>query len=84
MAAIFPDTSEFAVAGVIGTSPLYTEQTVFSPGDPHPVKVSTENIFEVVSLIFRVGAGVAWLGRSHACGLGGMPSPRCGNAEPSA
>ena len=40
------------VFGDIGTSPLYTEQTVFNPGDPHPVKVSTENIFGVVSLIF--------------------------------
>ncbi len=28
------------VFGDIGTSPLYTEQTVFNPGDPHPVKVS--------------------------------------------
>jgi KUP system potassium uptake protein len=38
------------VFGDIGTSPLYTIQTVFNPGDPHPVKVSTENIFGVVSL----------------------------------
>src|SRR5262249_27136441 len=40
------------VFGDIGTSPLYTEQTVFNPGDPHPVKVSVENVFGVVSLIF--------------------------------
>jgi len=40
------------VFGDIGTSPLYTEQTVFNPADPHPVKASTENIFGVVSLIF--------------------------------
>ena len=40
------------VFGDIGTSPLYTEQTVFNPGDPHPIKVSVENIFGVVSLIF--------------------------------
>ena len=40
------------VFGDIGTSPLYTEQIVFNPGDPHPVKVSTENIFGVISLIF--------------------------------
>ena len=40
------------VFGDIGTSPLYTVQTVFSPGDPHPVKVSTENVFGTVSLIF--------------------------------
>jgi KUP system potassium uptake protein len=40
------------VFGDIGTSPLYTIQTVFNPGDPHPLKVSTENIFGIVSLIF--------------------------------
>lgn len=40
------------VFGDIGTSPLYTVQTVFNPGDPHPVKVSAENVFGVVSLIF--------------------------------
>ncbi|HEY3647637.1 MAG TPA: potassium transporter Kup [Streptosporangiaceae bacterium] len=40
------------VFGDIGTSPLYTVQTIFSPGDPHPVKVSSQDIFGVVSLIF--------------------------------
>src|SRR5215468_7664375 len=40
------------VFGDIGTSPLYTVQTVFSPADPHPVPVSKENVFGVVSLIF--------------------------------
>jgi KUP system potassium uptake protein len=40
------------VFGDIGTSPLYTVQTVFNPHDPHPVPVSTENVFGVVSLIF--------------------------------
>ena len=40
------------VFGDIGTSPLYTVQTVFNPGDPHPVAVSTETIFGVVSLVF--------------------------------
>jgi len=40
------------VFGDIGTSPLYTVQTLFNPGDPHPVKVSRESIFGVVSLIF--------------------------------
>ncbi len=40
------------VFGDIGTSPLYTVQTVFNPQDPHPVPVSTENVFGVVSLIF--------------------------------
>ena len=40
------------VFGDIGTSPLYTVQTVFSPSDPHPVRVSHESIFGVISLIF--------------------------------
>ncbi len=40
------------VFGDIGTSPLYTVQTVFSPGDPHPVTVSHDAIFGVISLIF--------------------------------
>jgi KUP system potassium uptake protein len=40
------------VFGDIGTSPLYTVQTVFSPADPHPVPVSSQNVFGVVSLIF--------------------------------
>src|SRR6516225_6968351 len=33
------------VFGDIGTSPLYTVQTVFNPGDPHPVTVSRDSIF---------------------------------------
>jgi KUP system potassium uptake protein len=40
------------VFGDIGTSPLYTVQTVFNPNDPHPVRVSAQNIFGIVSLIF--------------------------------
>jgi KUP system potassium uptake protein len=40
------------VFGDIGTSPLYTVQTVFNPADPHPVTVSREAIFGIVSLIF--------------------------------
>ncbi len=40
------------VFGDIGTSPLYTVQTVFSPSDPHPVTVSRASIFGVTSLIF--------------------------------
>jgi KUP system potassium uptake protein len=40
------------VFGDIGTSPLYTVQTVFNPGDPHPVRVSHDTIFGIVSLIF--------------------------------
>jgi len=40
------------VFGDIGTSPLYTVQTVFSPSDPHRVHASTGNVYGVVSLIF--------------------------------
>jgi KUP system potassium uptake protein len=40
------------VFGDIGTSPLYTVQTVFDPSDPHPVKVSHDSIFGIISLIF--------------------------------
>ncbi|WP_285632144.1 KUP/HAK/KT family potassium transporter [Lentzea sp. NBRC 102530] len=40
------------VFGDIGTSPIYTIQTVFNPADPHPVPVSVNNVYGVVSLIF--------------------------------
>jgi KUP system potassium uptake protein len=40
------------VFGDIGTSPIYTVQTVFNPGDPHPVAVSTNSVFGIVSMIF--------------------------------
>ncbi|MGW4525409.1 potassium transporter Kup [Amycolatopsis sp. NPDC004378] len=40
------------VFGDIGTSPIYTLQTVFNPADPHPVPVTPDNVFGVVSLIF--------------------------------
>ncbi len=40
------------VFGDIGTSPIYTLQTVFNPDDPHPVPVSQANVYGVVSLIF--------------------------------
>ena len=40
------------VFGDIGTSPIYTIQTVFNPGDPHPVPVSTGSIVGIVSMIF--------------------------------
>ena len=40
------------VFGDIGTSPIYTIQTVFSPSDPHTVPISADNVFGVVSLIF--------------------------------
>ena len=38
------------VFGDIGTSPLYTIQTVFNPGDPHPIGATRESVFGVVSL----------------------------------
>lgn len=40
------------VFGDIGTSPIYTLQTVFDPSDPHPVPVSDTHVYGVVSLIF--------------------------------
>jgi KUP system potassium uptake protein len=40
------------VFGDIGTSPIYTIQTVFNPGDPHPVTVTAQSVFGIVSLIF--------------------------------
>jgi KUP system potassium uptake protein len=40
------------VFGDIGTSPIYTLQTVFNPADPHPVPLSQANVYGVVSLIF--------------------------------
>ena len=40
------------VFGDIGTSPIYTIQTVFNPDDPHPVPLNTSNIYGIVSLIF--------------------------------
>lgn len=39
------------VFGDIGTSPIYTLQTVFKPGDPHPVPVDTTNVYGVASLV---------------------------------
>ncbi|MEU7763648.1 potassium transporter Kup [Nocardia sp. NPDC049190] len=40
------------VFGDIGTSPIYTIQTVFNPNDPHPVPLVRDNVYGVVSLIF--------------------------------
>ncbi len=40
------------VFGDIGTSPLYTVQTVFNPSDPHPVAVSIDSVYGIISLIF--------------------------------
>jgi len=40
------------VFGDIGTSPIYTIQTVFNPDDPHPVQASVDSVYGVASLIF--------------------------------
>ncbi|MFC0110189.1 potassium transporter Kup [Kibdelosporangium aridum] len=40
------------VFGDIGTSPIYTLQTLFNPADPHPVPIATQNVYGVVSLVF--------------------------------
>jgi KUP system potassium uptake protein len=40
------------VFGDIGTSPIYTIQTLFNPDDPHPVPLTDGNILGVVSTIF--------------------------------
>jgi KUP system potassium uptake protein len=40
------------VFGDLGTSPLYTVQTVFNPGDPHPIDASRDNVFGIISMIF--------------------------------
>src|SRR3954447_4892568 len=40
------------VFGDIGTSPIYTIQTAFNPGDPHPIQASLDHVYGVVSLIF--------------------------------
>ena len=40
------------VFGDIGTSPIYTIQTVFNPDDPHPVPISTDHVYGVVSTVF--------------------------------
>jgi len=40
------------VFGDIGTSPIYTVQTIFNPSGPHTVPITTDNVYGVVSLIF--------------------------------
>ena len=40
------------VFGDIGTSPIYTIQTLFNPADPHPVPITPINVYGLVSLIF--------------------------------
>ncbi len=40
------------VFGDIGTSPIYTIQTLFNPADPHPVPATAANVYGLISLIF--------------------------------
>jgi KUP system potassium uptake protein len=40
------------VFGDIGTSPIYTVQTAFSPGNPHPVQASIDSVYGLASVIF--------------------------------
>ena len=40
------------VFGDIGTSPIYTIQTIFNPQDPHPVTATTESVYGLLSLVF--------------------------------
>lgn len=40
------------VFGDIGTSPIYTIQTIFSPDDPHPIAVTDTSLFGALSLVF--------------------------------
>ncbi|ORW90242.1 potassium transporter Kup [Mycobacterium sp. IEC1808] len=40
------------VFGDLGTSPIYTIQTIFDPRDPHPIPITTANLYGVVSLVF--------------------------------
>ncbi|GAA1962330.1 potassium transporter Kup [Microbacterium deminutum] len=66
------------VFGDIGTSPIYTIQTVFNPEDLHPVPLSTESVYGIVSLIFwsvTVIVTIAYVGfilRANNEGEGGI------------
>ncbi|MBW0018584.1 MAG: potassium transporter Kup [Mycobacterium sp.] len=40
------------VFGDLGTSPIYTIQTIFDPHDPHPIPLTTDNLYGIVSLVF--------------------------------
>ncbi len=40
------------VFGDIGTSPLYTVQTIFNPSDPIPLAATQSSIYGIISLIF--------------------------------
>jgi KUP system potassium uptake protein len=66
------------VFGDIGTSPLYTVQTVFDPGDPHPVAVSQDSVIGIASMIFWsvmtvvTGTYVVFVMRADNDGEGGI------------
>ena len=45
------------VFGDIGTSPIYTIQTAFNPGDPHPIGTITVTIIVLLFAIQRLGTG---------------------------
>jgi K+ transporter len=45
------------VFGDIGSSPIYTVQTIFNPDDPHPVPMTTENIYVLAAPGARVPRG---------------------------
>ena len=40
------------VFGDIGTSPIYTIQTIFNPQDPHPVTATPDSVYGLLSLVF--------------------------------
>ena len=40
------------VFGDIGTSPIYTIQTIVNPDDPHPVSATNDHVYGFISLIF--------------------------------
>jgi KUP system potassium uptake protein len=48
------------VFGDLGTSPLYTVQTVFNPSDPHPVPVVKNNIYGVICGRTTTARAASW------------------------
>jgi KUP system potassium uptake protein len=58
------------VFGDIGTSPIYTIQTIFNPEDPHPVAVSPVSVYGLLSLVFwsvTIIVTILYVGSSTAC-----------------
>jgi KUP system potassium uptake protein len=66
------------VYGDIGTSPLYTIQTIFQPGKYHAVHTTTTGVYGIASLIFwalMVEVSIKYAGfimRAHNRGDGGI------------